>query len=109
MAGDSQQGFTKGRSCLNTFMAASGGVATSVGRGRAMSVIWLDLCKAIDTVPPSTLLSKLEGWIWWVNHPVSEELIGCLHPEGVDEQFSAQMGISDKWWPSGLCIRTSTV
>lgn len=60
---DSQCTFIMGKPCL-TFCY---GVTASVGKGRATDVIYLNFCKAFDTVSPTSFSLYWTLWILWVD------------------------------------------
>ena len=59
---DKQHGFIGGRSCLSNMWDTVDTILDMLANGAPVDVLYLDFCKAFDTVPHYRLLAKLESY-----------------------------------------------
>lgn len=57
-----QHGFVYGKSCLANSLETVEEITNFLDRGHDVDLIYLDFCKAFDSVPHSRLLIKLQSF-----------------------------------------------
>ena len=64
-----------------------------VDEGKAVGVVYLDLCKAFDTISHSILLEKKAGYVLgrFTLHWINKWLAGCA-------QRVVGNGVTSRWW-----------
>ncbi|KAK4807184.1 hypothetical protein QYF61_024304 [Mycteria americana] len=107
--GDSQHSFTKTKLCLTNLVAFYDGVTALVDKERATDLIYLDLCKAFDSVLHDILVSKLErhGFDGWTTRWIRNWLDG--HTQRVARQGHEQCTLSKFADDTKLCGAVDTL
>ena len=59
---DCQHGFTPNRSCMTQLLCAIEEITSILDSGNPIDIVYLDFCKAFDSVPHERLLKKLSAY-----------------------------------------------
>ena len=96
---DAQHGFRPGRSCVTQLMLAIEEWSIMVERGEPIDILYLDLAKAFNTVPPRRLLTKLRA------HRIEGKVLRWIEAFLIGRQQRVIVGGNRSGWtpvPSGV-------
>lgn len=83
--GKSQQGLTKGKSCLTNLVTFYDKLTGAVDAGQVVDIIYLDFSKAFGVIPQSLLVEKVMRCGLDSDLCGGRGLTDRLHPDGAGE------------------------